>query len=167
MLYFQGMVNDRNSASKVWTMRVQLRISCKHPRPNIGAESAERPQHNLYIRKSGAAPPLCLHVTQRISKCNWDFNRGKNQNSVARYIAPWRGVEPRSRAFVQMTGACTNPIYYQGCILLQNGTHIADPFVMHRVESKFFLCIMIMYALWGYEKHQNLGLRWAQPYAVR
>ena len=29
---------------------------------------------------------------------------------------PWRGVEPRSRAAVEMTGACTNPIYYQGLI---------------------------------------------------
>ena len=27
---------------------------------------------------------------------------------------PWRGVEPRSRATRRLTGACTNPIYYQG-----------------------------------------------------
>ena len=29
-------------------------------------------------------------------------------------MSPWRGVEPRSRAARWVTGACTDPIYYQG-----------------------------------------------------
>ena len=42
---------------------------------------------------------------------------GRDDSGLNKNVAPWRGVEPRSRAAVDMTGACTNPIYYQGHIL--------------------------------------------------
>lgn len=37
-----------------------------------------------------------------------------NTEENKKKLTPWRGVEPRSRAVRRMTGACTNPIYYQG-----------------------------------------------------
>ena len=43
-----------------------------------------------------------------------DLSFKKKIEEKKRLQAPWRGVEPRSRAARRMTGACTNPIYYQG-----------------------------------------------------
>ena len=65
-----------------------------------------------------------------------DFDRAlQYKGEEKKNLTPWRGVEPRSRAARRMTGACTDPIYYQGyCTNIEN--LIYKEYTIHIYKSR-------------------------------
>ena len=78
--------------------------------------------HNLRISLHPHTPSQCRPIP--LAARGIDRSCATQQRCKKReQSSPWRGVEPRSRAVREMTGACTNPIYYQGLSISENSPY--------------------------------------------